>query len=110
MSTPHLRAAFMPSGQRGTSWARRLLRGGHSRGAPTKLVNADADEHGMVVGELRVQSMPSCGKRKSGSVASDLRAPSCVISWTQPADAEEIVARTVGRRETKDDILAKRLA
>jgi hypothetical protein len=33
-----------------------------------------------------------------------------VISWTQPVDAEEIVLRTVGRRETKDDILAKRLA
>jgi hypothetical protein len=47
---PDLRAAFMPSGQRGTSWARRLLRGGHSRGAPPKLVNTVADERGMPAG------------------------------------------------------------
>ena len=55
------------SGQRGTSWARRLLRGGHSRGAPTKLVNAVADEHGMVSASCgSTRSMPSCGRRRSG--------------------------------------------
>ena len=41
----HTRCLHAESKQRGTSWAGRLLRGGHSRGAPTKLVNA--------VGELR---------------------------------------------------------
>jgi hypothetical protein len=51
------RCLHVESRQRGTSWARRLLRGGHSRGAPTKLVNADADEHGMLVGELREHAL-----------------------------------------------------
>jgi hypothetical protein len=51
--------------------------------------------------------MPSCGgavafASDQGAVVRD--------QWTQTADAEEIVLRTVGRRETKDDILAKRLA
>jgi hypothetical protein len=42
--------------QRGTRWARRLLRDGHSGGVPTKLVNGLADEHGMVGRELRRRS------------------------------------------------------
>ena len=44
------------------------------------------------------------------TVAADLQPIAVVLSWTQPVDAEEIVLRTVGRRETKDDILARRLA
>jgi hypothetical protein len=46
----HTRCLHAESKQRGTSWARRLLRGGHSRGAPTKLVNTVADERGMPAG------------------------------------------------------------
>ena len=77
------RCLHVESRQRGTSWAWRLLRSGHSRGAPTKLVNAVADEHGMVsCGSTR--SMPSCRGRRSVSVATDLQAVPVMLDLVDP--------------------------
>jgi hypothetical protein len=82
------------SGQRGTSWARRLLRGRHSRGAPTKLVNAVADEHGMV-GRRAAGVRARClhqGDEEAVSVAPDDQAVAVVCNMNGSASAPSSVA------------------
>jgi hypothetical protein len=87
MSTPRSsRCLHAESKQRGTSWARRLLRAGHSRGAPTKLVNAVADEHGLIgrqAAGVRARCLHA-GDEGAVSVAADLQAIAVVLDLVHP--------------------------
>jgi hypothetical protein len=82
------------SKQRGTSWATRLLRGGHSRGAPTKLVNTVADERG-VIGRQAAGERAQClhgGDGRAVSVAPDDQ-PIAVVLDRAPSRGRRALCR-----------------
>ena len=89
MSVPRfLRCFHAESGQRGTSWARRLLRGGHSRGAAAKLVNEVADEHGMAgwrAAGVRARCLHA-GDQGAVSVAPNDQAVTGVLDLVDPVE------------------------